>query len=56
MSSITLWSCLHNLKPEFVPNIKLFCIFGKSGDEVIIVTGNDKMFAFGDNKYGCLGL
>jgi alpha-tubulin suppressor-like RCC1 family protein len=56
MSSITLWPILHKLKTEFVSNIKSFCIFGENGNEVIIVTKNDKVFAFGDNKYGCLGL
>jgi alpha-tubulin suppressor-like RCC1 family protein len=37
-------------------NIKTFYIFGKNGKEVIIVDKNNKVFAFGDNKYGCLGL
>jgi alpha-tubulin suppressor-like RCC1 family protein len=56
MSSITLWPILHKLKPQFVSNIQFFYIFGENGNEVIIVTKNDKVFAFGDNNYGCLGL
>jgi RCC1 and BTB domain-containing protein len=56
MSSITLWPILHQLKPEFVSNIKLFCVFSESGNNVIIVTKNDEVLSFGDNKYGCLGL
>ncbi len=56
MTSSTLWPILHKLKTEFVSNIKSFCIFGENGSEFIIVSKNYKMFAFGNNKYGCLGL
>jgi RCC1 and BTB domain-containing protein len=55
MCSINLWPVLHKLKPEFVSKIKFFCVYGY-GKEVIIVTNDDKVFAFGDNYYGCLGL
>jgi RCC1 and BTB domain-containing protein len=56
LSSITLWPILHQLKPEFVSNIKLFCVFSEKGNNVIIVTKNDKVFTFGSNEFGCLGL
>jgi RCC1 and BTB domain-containing protein len=56
MSSITVWPILHQLKPQFVSNIKLFCVFSKEGNNVIIVTKNDKVFTFGSNEYGVLGL
>jgi alpha-tubulin suppressor-like RCC1 family protein len=55
MSSINLWPVLNILKPELVANINYFCVFGK-GTEVIIVTKNDKVYAFGENQFGCLGL
>jgi RCC1 and BTB domain-containing protein len=56
MASIRLWPVLHKLKPDFVSNIKFFYVFGNEGNNVIIVTKNDKVFAFGDNNDGCLGL
>jgi alpha-tubulin suppressor-like RCC1 family protein len=54
--SITFWSALNKLKPQIVLNIKFFCIFSAGANEVLIVTKNDKVFAFGDNNSGCLGL
>jgi RCC1 and BTB domain-containing protein len=56
MSSITFWPIFNELNPEIVSNIKFFLIFGNNGNDVLIVTKNDKVFAFGDNTYGCLGL
>jgi alpha-tubulin suppressor-like RCC1 family protein len=56
MCSITLWPILHQMKPQFVSNIKFICIVSESGNNVIIGTKNDKVFSFGDNEYGCLGL
>ncbi len=44
MCSITLWPILHQLKPQFVSNIKFFCVFSKNRNNVIIVTKNDKVF------------
>jgi alpha-tubulin suppressor-like RCC1 family protein len=56
MFSIAMWPVLNELKSNFFSNIKFFCVFGEKGKEVIIVAKSDKVFAFGDNKYGCLGL
>ena len=36
--------------------IKLLCVFGKSGSEVIYVTNEDLVYCFGTNESGCLGL
>jgi RCC1 and BTB domain-containing protein len=44
------------VKPQFVSNIKFFCVFSQTGNNIIIVTKNDKVFTFGSNEYGCLGL
>ncbi len=44
------------MKPQFVSNINFFCVFGEIGNNVIIVTKNDKVFTFGSNQYGVLGL
>lgn len=50
MSSIDLWPALQELKPEIVSNIEFFCVFWSPGNEVIIVTKDNIVFAFGDNK------
>ena len=56
MSNITNWSVLHKLKPQVVNKIKFCSIFGDSGNEVLLVTDDDRVLAFGANRYGCLGL
>jgi RCC1 and BTB domain-containing protein len=56
MANITNWFVLHKLKPQFVTKIKFICIFGETGNEVLIVTEEDKVYSFGNNKNGCLGL
>ncbi len=56
MSSNTFWPVLQELKFKFVSNIKFFFVFGDHENEVMIVTKNNKVFAFGDNSDGCLGL
>jgi RCC1 and BTB domain-containing protein len=56
MSNINNWVVLHKLRQSFISNIKFVCIFGENGNEVLIVSKDDNVFAFGPNKYGCLGL
>ncbi len=56
MSNIRNCFILHELNEKFVSNIEFFCIFGETGNEVLIVSKDDKVFAFGNNKYGLLGL
>ena len=55
-SNITNWPVLHKLKPQIVNKIKFCSIFGESGNEVLLVTEDDRVLAFGTNRYGCLGL
>lgn len=47
---------LPQLSPDFVKKIKSVSIFGKYGTDVLIVTKDDKVWAFGDNGNGCLGV
>ncbi|CAG2113663.1 unnamed protein product [Medioppia subpectinata] len=48
-----------DLCPQPVVNkvgIKVLAIFGKDGEEVIVVTTDDRVFGFGSNCFGRLGL
>jgi hypothetical protein len=56
MSLINNYLVLHQLSGDFVLNIKFFCVFGYKGNVVIIVTKDDKVYAFRNNFEGCLEL
>ncbi|XP_013780686.1 RCC1 and BTB domain-containing protein 1-like [Limulus polyphemus] len=56
MTDIDKWLIFSTLAPETVSNVKLACVFGSSGNEAIIVTKDDEVFALGSNCSGCLGL
>ncbi len=45
MCIISDYDILHELNAEFVLNIKLLFVFGDKGNEVIIISNNDKVFA-----------
>ena len=47
---------LTEIKHKIAVNIKLFYIFGETGNEVIIVTNDDKVLSFGSNKILDFGL
>ncbi len=41
--------------PQLVSNIKFVSIFGFYSNDVLFVTKDEKVLAFGTNKLGCLG-
>ncbi len=50
------YKVLQQLKEEFLSEIKLLYIFKNYNENnALIVTNDDKVFAFGDNSYGVLG-
>lgn len=52
-----LWTAIQgDQKPELKQSIGLVAIFGLKGTELIYVTKEDKVYGFGSNKSGCLGL
>ncbi|CAG2168303.1 unnamed protein product [Oppiella nova] len=55
-SVVINYKLLRKLKPEFIKSIKTVSVFGRYGTDVLIVTKDDKVFAFGENRNGCLGL
>jgi alpha-tubulin suppressor-like RCC1 family protein len=50
---INKFNILNKLNEEFLNEIKLLYVFNKNN--VLIVTNDDKVFAFGNNIYGVLG-
>lgn len=50
------WPLFSLLSPEFLSNIKQVCVFGSSGNEALMVTKEDDVYALGANCSGCLGL
>lgn len=53
---ICKWPIFSLLEPDFLSNIRYVCVFGNSGNEAMIVTKDDDVFAIGSNCSGCLGL
>lgn len=50
------WPIFSLLETEFLETVKQACVFGNSGNEAIIITKDDEVFALGSNCSGCLGL
>ncbi|XP_071517707.1 RCC1 and BTB domain-containing protein 1-like isoform X1 [Panulirus ornatus] len=50
------WPIFSLLKPEFIEKMKLACVFGSLGNEAVIVTKDDDVYALGFNGSGCLGV
>ena len=50
------WTIFSLLDREFTAQIRLACVFGNLGNEALIVTRDDQVFALGSNGAGCLGL
>lgn len=50
------WPVFSLLDDAFLGSLKLVCVFGPSGNEAIMVTHYDQVYALGSNNSGCLGL
>lgn len=55
-ADINKWLIFIILDPDFISSVKTACVFGSSGNEAIVVTKDDDVYAFGSNCSGCLGL
>lgn len=49
------WTIFSLLDREFTAQIRLACVFGNLGNEALIVTRDDEVYALGSNGAGCLG-
>ena len=50
------WSIFSLLEKEFLSKVKLACVFGQVGNEALVVTYDDEVFAIGSNGAGCHGV
>ena len=50
------WPIFSLLETDFLASIKQACVYGNSGNEAIIITKDDEVYALGSNCSGCLGL
>ncbi len=53
---LSRWSLFSLLDGEFLRQVRLACVFGNLGNEAILVTHDDQVWALGSNGAGCLGL
>lgn len=50
------WPIFSLLDPAFFQGIKLAAVYGTAGNEALIVTREDEVYALGSNFNGCLGV
>ena len=50
------WPIFSLLDPAFFQGIKLAAVYGTAGNEALIVTNEDEVYALGSNTNGCLGV
>ena len=50
------WSIFALLDKEFLSKIKLACVFGNLGNEALVITFDDEVYAIGSNGEGCHGV
>ncbi len=53
---LSRWTLFSLLDKKFLCTVRLACVFGNLGNEAILVTESDDVWALGSNGAGCLGL
>lgn len=54
--SLSKWPIFSLLPDSFLWSIKLACVFGSAGNEAIVITQSDEVYALGSNSSSCLGI
>ncbi|PVD18761.1 hypothetical protein C0Q70_21313 [Pomacea canaliculata] len=55
-TDLSRWPIFSILREDILNSIKKICVYGSSGNEAIIVTIEDDIYAIGSNCSSCLGL
>ena len=53
---LSQWPIFSLLDTNFLSGVKLACVFGSTGNEALVVSHNDEVYALGSNCSSCLGL
>ena len=56
MQELERWPIFSLLDEEFLVSLKIACVFGSAGNEAIVVTRDDDVYALGSNGSSCLGV
>ncbi|XP_018392145.1 PREDICTED: RCC1 and BTB domain-containing protein 1-like [Cyphomyrmex costatus] len=55
-SDLRSWPIFNSLEPKFVSQIHMVFVYGKLGNEALIVTKDKMVYGLGNNVNGCLGI
>uniref|UniRef100_A0A1B6FAI1 BTB domain-containing protein n=1 Tax=Cuerna arida TaxID=1464854 RepID=A0A1B6FAI1_9HEMI len=50
------WNIFSLLEATFMARVKTVCVYGSLGNEALLITRDDEVYAIGPNTAGCLGL
>lgn len=53
---LRLWSIFTIFEHDFLSKVRVACVYGNVGNEALMITKDDEVFAVGSNGAGCLGL
>lgn len=53
---LSQWPIFSLLDASFLSEVKMACVFGSTGNEALVITRDDKVYALGSNCSSCLGL
>jgi len=53
---LRLWSIFTIFDNDFLSKIRVACVYGNVGNEALMITKDDEVWAVGSNGAGCLGL
>ena len=53
---LSQWPIFSLLDASFMSGVKMACVFGSTGNEALVITRDDEVYALGSNCSSCLGL
>lgn len=56
MQELDRWPIFSLLDEEFLASFRIACVFGSAGNEALVVTRDDDVYALGSNGSSCLGV
>lgn len=56
MLDLDRWPIFSLLDEKFLASLTTACVYGGAGNEAIVITCNDEVFALGSNGSSCLGV